>query len=252
MSNIIILSLLSLGLATSFSFIYSIKKEFYVVESTEIEGSSKLSSKSLDLESFHSIEVDDQMRVEIKQGGPSISISAEDNLLDKIKIENRDSVLFIYRDFEPGEQINQNLPMIVRLSNPELRSIVARRQSEVNFLSSFKQEMLYVRLSEQSNLNGSVEIGALTLEISQQARARLSGTANSIQANISDQSDLRCSRLEAASVEINARNQTNASIYAREIITGNLSGDARLNLKGSPKENQISKTSRARVNEAWD
>jgi len=76
MSNLILLSLLSLGLVSSFSFIYSIKKEFKVVEYTEIEGSDELESRNLDIKGFHSISATDQMKVILEQGDFRVEVLA--------------------------------------------------------------------------------------------------------------------------------------------------------------------------------
>ena len=59
MSNIIILSLLGLGLITSFSFIFAVKGELTYSESVKIEGSQNLANKAVEIGAFHSINVHD-------------------------------------------------------------------------------------------------------------------------------------------------------------------------------------------------
>ena len=69
------------------------------------------------------------MKIVLTQGESKVEITAEDNLIDMVVIENNDGILEIYK--ESKEPHSQNTPMIVNISNPEFQVISARQQSDI-------------------------------------------------------------------------------------------------------------------------
>ncbi|WP_235295700.1 head GIN domain-containing protein [Portibacter marinus] len=248
MSNIIILSLLSLGLVTSFSFIYSVKQEIKFVEYIEIKGSENLISKTIEVADFHSLEASDQVKVIISQGPPSIEISAEDNLIEYLKVENKDGTLSIYREFANSQNIQQNLPMIVRISNLAYDKLVAKNQSEIIIEGNLNQPAIFLTLRDQSNVSGSIETSELEVVASQQSNASLFGNAKKLKLELEDQSNLRAYNLNVNQAEIQIRNQSEARLNVSDEITGLARGNAKVNIKGDPKIKQITKDENAKVN----
>jgi len=246
MSNIIILSLLSLGLVTSFSFIYSVKQEIQFVEYSEIKGSENLTSAILELGEFTSIHASDQIKVVLSQGPPSIEKSAEDNLLDFLHVENQDGKLVIYRKFEKNVNLQQNLPMIVKVSNISFENIVARNQSEIIVNGVLNQPEINIELRDQGSVSGNFETSKLTLETSQQSNATLQGSAKNLILKLTDQSAIRAYGLNAEFAEIQLRNQAEAKINVSTSVSGQVSGIATLGIKGDP-ENKVEKRENARI-----
>lgn len=252
MSNIIIISLLSLGLVTSFSFIYSVKKEFRIIEFTDVVGSENLTTKNVEVGEFHSIEANDQIKVIISQGPPSVSISAEDNLIDLISVENKDGVLMIGKKGQMNVTVTQNLPMIVEVSNLSFQKLKSNNQSEIMIKGTLNQPEITLSLSNQSNIKGKFETSEMRVTTSQQSNLTLLGNSKRLLINMGDQSGLISSNLEADEVEVNMSNQSTAKIHAINSIIGSIRDNSVLTLKGNPEINQVERSRNAMLHNSWN
>lgn len=247
MSKIILLSLIGLGIVTSFSFIYSVKKEFKIVEYSEIEGSEQLESKMIDFKDFHSIEVSDQMRVILSQGDYSVEVLAEENLLDHVSVKNNDGFLEIRKHIDNSVKIKQNLPMVVKVSAPEYKSIKGRRQSEVIIDDSLEVERLTLNLSAQSNFKGELLVKELDLVMKQQSNASIYGSADVFRVSLSEQTGVRATSFKSKVVNVNLENQCEASLYAEVLISGFVRGNAGLLVEGGPEKRELEESKNSEV-----
>ncbi|WP_235293083.1 GIN domain-containing protein [Portibacter lacus] len=252
MSNIIILSLISLGIVTSFSFIYSMKQEIKFVEFSEITGSENLTSKIIEVASFEGIMAHDQIQVVIQQGEAKVEISAEDNLLEFLKVENINGELKIFIDRENKPNVHSNFPMVVRISNPEFQSIRAFNQSEILIEGALKQDRISIEMSNQSNLRGRLEVDSIDLSLVQQSNAYVNGNCEVLNVELQDQSGIKAGSLNSKTINVQLSDQTDAKLNALNSISGSLRNNSTLNLENKPEDNSISKSRMANLNVGWD
>lgn len=244
MSNIIILSLLGLGIITSFSFIFAVKSELTFSESVKIEGSQNLANKAVEIGVFHSINVHDQIKIVLRQGESNVEITAEDNLIAMVVIENNDGILEVYK--ESKEPHSQNSPMIVNISNPEFQAIHAREQSDVYIEDGLILDKLEIEMRDQSSFNGKLEIGDLILKLSQQSNAQLRGNCNTIDFSGSDQSGVRASGFMIKEAKIGLSQQAEAKFDVTEAIDARINDNARLQIKNNPSKSKVRQSQQAR------
>lgn len=251
MSNIILLSLLSLGLITSLSFIYTVKGELIFSDDHKIEGSENLTTVTRQVEEFNSIEVYDQLKVVLKQGPRNIEVTAEDNLIEYVSVMNEDGNLVLSIE-APNERLNWNTPIIVNVTNPSLISIEARQQSEIQINNGFEQDNLVINLRDQSNINGQLTVESLTLKLTQQSGANIRGASGKFELELSDQSSIRAANFVVNDAKINMSQQTNARLNVVNSIKGELSQNAQLSYKGKPAKSNLRTSHQAKVNQGWD
>jgi hypothetical protein len=198
-----------------------------------------VTSKSLNLRDFSQVHVFDQMRVVLSQGDYSIEVLAEDNLLDLISVDKQGDVLRIERVANQGEKIQQNSPMIVKISAPNFSAVKGNHQSEIILEGLLKGASLDIELRQQSNFRGEVNMGDLNINCGQQSNASIEGVCELMQLVLFDQSSLQAGKLLVKTIEIEMNRQTQATLNPTELISGRLSDNSSLFLKGDVKENKV-------------
>ncbi len=251
MSNIILLSLISLGLVTSMSFFLTLKGEISVNEKVEIVGSERNITKEVTVDEFHSIMAFDQFNVVLRQGPSEIEISAPENHMEFVVVKNENGTLRIYREDENHRFVDRE-PIVVNISNPEFKTIEGHGQSSIFVEDGLSQDNLSIDLQDQSSFNGKLTVKSLETIIRNQARVNVRGTADKLDLVMRDQTDLRAGSFEVIMADVELGNQTNARINVTENLKGSLDDHSRLSYKGNPEKEQISKSQHAEVNKGWD
>lgn len=221
MSNIILLSLIGIGMLTSFSFIYSAKQNFQVIPIVKIIGSSNVVNKSLNLEAFHSVEMDDIFTITMSSGPNKVEVQAEDNIMEFVSVQVQDGIIAISMDYPEHYQVKNIKPLIVTLQAPVFHKINVSGQSEVSLDGALVQDSITFNLEDQSIVKGEVRVKKLNISVLNQSSIHLSGMCESLSLEIEDQGKIAGESLLVDWADVNIDHQG----YARLNVINQLSGE---------------------------
>ncbi len=203
----------------------------------------------------------------IKQGAtPSMTVSAEERLLPRIKTEQAGNTLTI--DFREIA-FHSNHPMRVEITLPTLQqlSMHGSGDGQVNGFSGDKI-VLSLRGSGDVNFDGQYQhvtasvigSGDLGLGIGKGSDADLSllgsgsitanGQSKNLTVRMLGSGDLDASRLQADDLKIDVMGSGDSSVYAKQSVAINLHGSGDVDVHGKPAQRNINRLGSGDI--SWD
>ena len=235
----------------------------------KIKGNKSIITVSEDLPAFHSIELIDNLEILLQESdNPGYSITADDNLIDVLKFEVKDSTLYI-RSFYIITSKKQ-LDITVRCD--ELRSLVLK-DGKVFSESVISTDRMAISTSGFSNadLRFSTSVTALAMagnskavlnidsdslamslaekteadiyavstiqdiDVKDDAIATIEGTTDTLEVKLRGRSKLRAEKLEASTTNLEILDGAAARIYAYRRLQLDSSGSSKVYLYGDPE-----------------
>jgi len=227
----------------------------------KIKGNKNVVDVREELPPFSAIELKDDLDIMLqKASSEGYSITADDNLIDVLKFEVEDSTLVISSYYKiTGKKklditINYNYIEAITLQDGrvEMKDIVSSEQLYVNTFGGSKLQLNanapFVSLNMEGNSSGDFNIDSDSLSVvlkdridvgiyavsdthilkmSENASAKLEGTADTFTVNLYGNANLKAEKLEAASVFATLEESPNARINAYK--------DFELSSRGSSK-----------------
>jgi hypothetical protein len=197
-----------------------------------IMGSGKLTTQDFQFADFQSVEIANAFQADISQSDTfSVSITADDNLFDYIKVVKNGSKLSIRFD-NLGRYTRGTLKAKITMPILEALSVSGASTGTV---SGFKlSQPVSLDASGASTLNGSLDSDTITIHASGASKTNLQGTANTATLAADDASTLNLSGLSTDSASVDLSGASNATISANRKLDYNLSGASHLTYQGSP------------------
>jgi hypothetical protein len=195
---------------------------------------------------------------------PTLSVKAAQNFLPRITTRIDGNVLTISTN---GIFFNLRSPLQVDLSLPELGMLQMNGSGEVK-VQGFKGKNLIVAqrgsgnldlsadyLQVQATMNGSGN-AELTLANSDKVSLNISGSGNntlhgqgkSLELHIVGSGDLSAETFTADQVSLEMSGSGDASVLARQQITGHLTGSGEAKVFGNPARRNVSKSGSGEIN----
>jgi len=167
---------------------------------------------------------------------PSLSVSADDNILPRLVTETHGQKLTLRS--ENGVSLRPKTPITYTLTVSKLSKIGISGAGNVK-AERISGDAVTVKLSGAGNaiLNG-VECKSLTLNLSGAGNATLSGTADSVTATVSGAGEINAAALKVKSAEIKVSGSGDGSVWATEQLKVRVSGAGSIKYKGSPQIEQ--------------
>ncbi|MCL4488062.1 MAG: DUF2807 domain-containing protein [Chloroflexi bacterium] len=200
-----------------------------------IAGSGRVISKEYPLSDFTGVDAASAFQVNLVRGDSfQVTVSADDNLFDYIKIVKEGSTLRIYTDSTPGRGIR---PATLRadIQMPaldELRLSGATRASLSGFSST---RDLHLDVSGASRLNGAMDMGNARMQVSGASQVTLKGSVKTMTVNVSGASKATLRDLAAEAADMELSGASTATVHVRNNLAYNLSGASHLIYAGNPK-----------------
>lgn len=196
-----------------------------------LRGSGNVISEEREVPFFNEVSVSGAIDLFVTMGEEfSVTVEADDNLMEKIITEVSDSRLNIYT--KRGFNIRNYDKMDVYITVPQLIYIGASGASDVVLENVLQGESLTVNSSGASDIQGSVNVGYLNVNCSGASDAKLSGVAATLEAELSGSSDMKSYDLMCDHVVVKLSGASNMNVTANKSITGSTSGASDLNVKG--------------------
>ncbi len=178
----------------------------------QIEGSENIITEARALDAFESIHISSIINATIVKGTQDVSITANDNIIDLVKTEVRNGVLFV--DLEDG-----NYGEITVTANIAATEMEALTTVGVNTVS----------VKQFTNLE------QIELNIEGVGNVQMSGSANKMIINSSGASNLEAFDFTTSNCEINLTGVGNVQVTVTDELSGALSGVGNILYKGTPE-----------------
>ncbi|MDG1571018.1 DUF2807 domain-containing protein [Robiginitalea sp. M366] len=234
----------------------------------KIKGSRVPVEVRQDLPGFHTLRLADPLEVEVRMGAaPGYLLEVDDNLVDVLRLEVRDSVLQVSSFYNItaskalkivvyANQLNavEALDGEVFSENPvttDLLTVVARGGARVNLRARAAWFDLFMEDSSRADLN--VEADSVSLRLGARADAVLYTVTDGLSATLAqnagltleglsvfsrveggDNTSLKAARLHSDQLELRLAGSATARVQARQETLLDLSGQTRTYLYGQP------------------
>ncbi len=177
-----------------------------------VQGSGNAKTETRKADGFKSVDASGAVNVEIVvQKGFSVSVEADDNLLENIKTEVNGDTLKIYSE----DSISPKTRVNVKISMPEI---------------------IGLELSGASNANVSgVNSDLIELKASGASKVKIDGQVIKLRADASGASKIDAEGLKVEDANVDASGASSATIMATEEVDLDASGASKITYVGEPK-----------------
>ncbi|MBT8184070.1 MAG: DUF2807 domain-containing protein [Eudoraea sp.] len=235
----------------------------------KIKGNKAVIDVREDLPAYNAIELNDDLEIFLqKSSNTGYAITADDNLIDVLKFQVKDSTLIISSFYKITSkkklEITVNYEEIQAISMRDgrirMKDMIRTDHLRVNTYGSSKLELNanapVMDINMEGNSSGDfnldsdslnitlkdridVKIYAVsetnTIEMFKSASARMEGTTDTLRIKLLGSANLRAQKLEAASISATLEETPSARVYAFKEIELSSSGSSKTYLYGNPK-----------------
>lgn len=180
-----------------------------------VPGSGNVVSKIKPLEGFARVNIGNAFHVEIKESSQfSVSISADDNVIDLVEAEKEGDTLRI--GLETGDY--SEVSLTARITMPELLGVMLTGASRASIEGFSSANDLSVSLSGSSVLEGYVEAREADLRINGASKITLAGSADSLRVRASGASVLNLQHFSIDRVSVVLDGASQVTVNVRKAI----------------------------------
>jgi hypothetical protein len=200
---------------------------------TSVTGSGSVVSRDIPVSSFSRLEVGRAFDVRVSVGAAeTVTVHVDDNLVDELDVGVSGDTLHV--DLKSGTSIS-NATLKADVTVRALENMDASGASSISLADGIEAGKLSVTLSGASRLDGRIKTSDGRLKASGASRARLTGSATSLDVTESGASGLEAEDLTVASLVIDLSGASSAVVTVTDTISADLAGASQLRYGGSPQ-----------------
>jgi hypothetical protein len=182
-------------------------------------------------ESFNKISASQGLDVYLTQGNEeSITVEADENLLDIIKTEITGDELRIYAKNNIGYAASKKITVTFK----DIRSIESTSGSDIRSTNTIKVDNLELNTSSGSDMSLSVETNQLDCHSSSGSDLRLSGSTEKLFAKASSGSDIKAGDLISQSSQVKATSGSDITVNTSKELTASANSGGDVKYYGNP------------------
>jgi len=210
---------------------------------SSIEGSGDLKTQEYDLEDFSGVEVGSAFVVTVtksdaaKSAGYSVTVTADDNILDLIVVDQSGQTLRIDLD---GSTRVSNATLEATITMPALGSLKVSGATRATVSGFSSKDTLALEASGASGISGDITAGVVGIEISGASQIEIEGTATEIVADVSGASELLLGDFLVTHANLEVSGASKATINLTGRLDADVSGASKLWYIGEPTMGDIS------------
>ncbi|KFF09956.1 head GIN domain-containing protein [Flavobacterium hydatis] len=201
-----------------------------------IKGNGKVVTNTRSTTSYDEIKVMGSFDVDLVAGKEgSITVKAEENLQQYIKVEVDGNVLKIYT--EKNKNISSSMGKNIQVTVPfeKISGVSLSGSGDVRSKNMIKSDSFTAVLSGSGNLDLDVDAVTLNLSISGSGDAVLKGNAGTFTTKLSGSGDIDSDALKAKNVDITISGSGDSKVFCSENLKARVSGSGEIQYKGDPK-----------------
>jgi hypothetical protein len=197
------------------------------------------------LSGFNAVNIAGSFDVYITQGSTeSVTVEADDEVIDKIVTEVKGGALKIYTKSTSGFNWSwggDNKKRIVRVVAKDLNTISLTGSGDVFFKEGFRTQSLAVKLSGSGDITGKVDVKTLESSVVGSGDVTLTGRAETSSVRVSGSGDFSGKDLLTTSTTVKVVGSGDASVNASQQIDASVAGSGDIRYTGAAKQVSTSK-----------
>ncbi len=207
-------------------------------------GSGNVITRQVDVPAFSAIDVSGRMNMTLSQTQDhSLSIEADDNLMELIIAEVENNTLKVYLK----ETIGRYKTLNIEVSLMELESLTASGGARVTSETPLRGEILSHILKAGAISDLNLYFDEIALELMAGASATLSGQVRKMVASSLAGSELKAYELETEDCVITTTAGSRNEVYATNSLKVNASAGSVVNYTGDPLMTEFNSSTGARI-----
>ncbi|MFC1972584.1 head GIN domain-containing protein [Chloroflexota bacterium] len=200
-------------------------------------GSGKIKTKEYTFRDFTSVEISSAFEFEITQSASyGISITADDNVLEKVEVTKEGNTLKIGLKTIPSLG---PVTLKAEVTMPELHGLAVSGASRGTVSDFSSAENLDINVSGASKVTGDITAGDTDFEVSGASTVQLEGSANNMVANVSGASRFNFGGFMVNNANVTFSGASNGTVNPSGKLDANLSGASKLSYIGNPTMGNI-------------
>ncbi|MGS2761809.1 head GIN domain-containing protein [Sinomicrobium sp. M5D2P9] len=181
---------------------------------------------------FTSVKASNGLDVYIRQDkSHSITVEADENLLDIIHTEVRGDKLHIYTDKNIGTSKSKK----VYVSAPEIEAIASSSGADIFVEDLLQANKLELKSSSGSAIRLETEADYISCDTSSGSGIRIKGRANSMHARASSGSSIKAGELEVAKCDAKASSGGDIYLHVTKDLVASASSGGDIRYSGNPQ-----------------
>lgn len=210
-------------------FITSISSGCMLIDG--VEGNGRVVTEERNVSDFNGIDISNAFEVILKQGSSeSLTIEADDNLLELIVTEVRGGVLKIYSE----KNIRHPKSLKIFLTFKEIDYIDISGAVELTSDGKLIFDEIEIDGSGASEIDLELEAEKLEIDFSGASEIDLKGKVTDVEISVSGASEISAYDLETDFMDIDISGAAEARVFANKELNVEASGAASVRYKGNP------------------
>jgi hypothetical protein len=191
-------------------------------------------------EPFNSINVSEGIEVILENSDVvNVSVEADDNIINLLITEVKDSVLNIYFDDFIGRV--QSKKVFIKLNG--IKSLTTSSGASIKAINAFSGNDMEFDASSGSDIEIEIESNKLVCTSSSGSDVNVFGTTINLFADASSGSDINAEGLKTDTADVNASSGSNLDIFVNNTLKADASSGADIEYSGHPQSKEIYKSS---------
>lgn len=220
--KIIIISTICLGLTLT------VNAQFRRV----IRGEGEVIKRERTVSSFDGISVSTGINVYLRQGdSEKLTVEADENLHEYILTEVRDGVLHVYTDVNIREAKMKRVYITMKV----IKSLQTSSAGDIIGETPVKGDDIEIGASSAGDIMVEIYAKNLEVEISSSGNVKLSGEAETMNADLSSAGDLEAYDLKVKEAEVKVSSAGDAQVNVSERLIARASSAGDITYEGNPK-----------------
>ena len=202
-----------------------------------VTGSGHVVTEEKNFANFTAVDLRNVFEAEIvKSDSFNITVTADDNILERIKVSQDEATLEIR--LEP--RLYRHITMKVEIGMPDLRGLDLNGLSLVTVKGFESSDDFHIELSGVSSLNGDIKAGDVIIVASGASTVKLEGSASTLTVDASDASVVNLAEFPVNTASVKLTGDTRAIVNASERLDPvDLNNDSRLQYLGDPAFGEV-------------
>ncbi len=181
---------------------------------------------------FEGLKVSSGIDVYLKQGdSESITVEADENLLEYIETDIKDGVLNVYTD----ANIRKAESRKVFVTMKDITSLRTTSAGDIIGETPVRTDDLKLSASSAGDIKIEVYANTIDADLSSSGDMTLTGKAGKLNVNLSSAGDLNAYELEVKEADVSASSAGDADVNVSEKLTARASSAGDINYRGNPK-----------------
>jgi hypothetical protein len=202
-----------------------------------LTGSGDLKTEEYDFSDFNRVEVSSAFEFEVSQSNSySISITADDNVIEKVQVTKEGDILKIGLATIPRLG---SLTLKAVVTMPYLRGLAISGASRGTISGFSSADDADIAVSGASKVTGDLKAGDVDFEVSGASTVQLEGSANNITANVSGASRFNLGGFMVNNADVTFSGASTGTVNLSGKLDANLSGASKLSYVGEPTMGDI-------------